>query len=153
VPPDRAGRVVERLLRDDIFSGWGLRSLSADHPTYDPLSYHVGSVWPHDTAIAVAGFRRYGFHDLADRLAQAVLDAAGAFPLARLPEVFSGLTRTEQSRPVPLPPTSVPQLAIWRSSTDQAADASADLLTVANAPQAWSASAVIWLVAGRSAPR
>ena len=60
VPPERAGRVVERLLRDDMWSGWGIRTLSSDHVAYNPFSYHTGTVWPHDNAVIAGGFRRYG---------------------------------------------------------------------------------------------
>ncbi len=134
VPEARAGRVVARLMRDDVFSGWGLRCLSAAHPTYNAFSYHVGSVWPHDTAIAASGFRRYGFEEAARRLERAVLEAAAAFPLARLPEVFSGLERQPDSPPVPL------------IATTTSRHASPGLLTEANAPQAWSASTVIAIV-------
>ena len=62
VPPERAGRVVERLMADDMWSGWGIRTLSSDHAAYNPFSYHTGSVWPHDNAMIAGGFRRYG-HD------------------------------------------------------------------------------------------
>ena len=58
VPPERAGRVVERLLADDMWSGWGVRTLSSEHPAYNPFSYHTGSVWPHDNAMIAGGFRR-----------------------------------------------------------------------------------------------
>lgn len=148
VEPDRAAQVVERLMAPDIFSGWGLRTLASSHPAYDPFAYHRGSVWPHDTAIAVAGLRRYGFSTEADRLARAMLQAAAGFPLARLPEVFAGIDRTVNSRPVSLASTSVAQVASWRSSRDGPHGAAANLLTEANGPQAWAASAVISLVRG-----
>jgi hypothetical protein len=168
VSVERASRVVARLMREDMFSGWGLRCLSAAHPTYDPFSYHVGSVWPHDTALAVMGLRRYGFIDEADRLARALLDAAACLPLARLPEVFSGLARVAGEPPAPLTPTELAQATTWGRSADPAdtadrADAAdpegasvravPGLLMEANGPQAWSASAVISLVnwRGRSA--
>ena len=60
VPPDRARRVAERLLAPDLNSGWGIRTLSADHPAYNPYSYQNGSVWPHDNSLTALGFKRYG---------------------------------------------------------------------------------------------
>jgi glycogen debranching enzyme len=104
----RAEQVVRRLLRRDMFSGWGIRSLSAENPGYDPLGYHVGCVWPHDTAIAAEGMRRYGFREEASRLATSLLEAAAAFG-NRLPELFSGVERDETGVPVPYPGALVPQ--------------------------------------------
>jgi glycogen debranching enzyme len=89
-------------------SGWGLRTLSSAHPAYNPLSYQLGSVWPHDTALAAAGMTRYGFRDEAWRLARALLDAAGAFEDDRLPELFCGFDRSEDL-PVPYREANVPQ--------------------------------------------
>ena len=77
VPPERAGRVVQRLLAPDMSSGWGIRTLSADHPAYNPHSYQNGSVWPHDNGLIALGFRRYGFADEASRIARDISDAAG----------------------------------------------------------------------------
>jgi glycogen debranching enzyme len=151
VPPGRAPQVAERLLASDVFSGWGLRTLSERHCAYDPFSYHRGSVWPHDTAIAVAGLRRYSHHAAADRLTSALLDAAERFPLARLPEAFSGLPRAGRSRPAPLRPTVQRQPPAWRSSPDQLPDRPVELLTDANGPQAWAASSVISVVTSRAA--
>ncbi len=153
VSPERAGLVADRLLAEDLFSGWGLRTLSERHPAYDPFSYHRGSVWPHDTAIAVAGLRRYGFAAAADRLAEALLEAADRFPLGRLPEAFSGLPRTGRSRPVPLRPTAVTQVASFGQTRDPGPPETAELLTEANGPQAWAASAAISLILGRSRSR
>ncbi|MHB9144980.1 MAG: amylo-alpha-1,6-glucosidase [Symbiobacteriia bacterium] len=96
---DHGAAVARRLLAPDLFSGWGLRTLSSRERRYDPLSYHNGSVWPHDTAIAAAGLVRYGQREEAARLAEALLDAAAAFPQGRLPELFSG----EERRPGVLP--------------------------------------------------
>src|SRR5262249_51140033 len=75
VPPERAGRVVARLLADDMWSGWGVRTLSSDHPAYNPFSYQNGSVWPHDNAMIAGGFRRYGFAPEAAKVAKATLAA------------------------------------------------------------------------------
>jgi glycogen debranching enzyme len=104
----KAAAVVRRLLRDDLFGGWGIRTLSTDNPGYDPLGYHIGCVWPHDTAIAAEGMRRYGFRKEAARLAHALLDAAAAFE-HRLPEVFAGTERDASGVPVPYPDALSPQ--------------------------------------------
>jgi glycogen debranching enzyme len=108
VDEGRAAQVVRRLMRQDLFSGWGIRSLSSEMEGYDPLGYHIGCVWPHDTAIAAEGMRRYGFRDEASRLATCLLEAAAAFE-NRLPEVFSGFDRDETGVPVPYPDALVPQ--------------------------------------------
>lgn len=109
VPPDRAVRVAARVLAPDMWSGWGIRTLSADHPAYDPFSYHRGSVWPHDNALVAAGLRRAGLHEQAARVARGVLDAAAAFEGAHLPELFAGVPRGETSVPVPYRDACIPQ--------------------------------------------
>jgi glycogen debranching enzyme len=109
VPRDRAGRVVERLMADDMWSGWGIRTLSSDHVAYNPFSYHTGSVWPHDNAMAAGGFRRYGFAEEAARVARGVFDAAERFVAHRLPELFAGLPRQPASFPVQYLNANVPQ--------------------------------------------
>ncbi|MDQ6614006.1 MAG: amylo-alpha-1,6-glucosidase [Actinomycetota bacterium] len=88
VEPERAAKVVERLMAKDMWSGWGIRTLSADHVAYDPLSYQRGSVWPHDNAIAAAGFRAYGFDKEAATVAAGIFDAASRFASVRPPELF-----------------------------------------------------------------
>jgi glycogen debranching enzyme len=109
VPPERAGRVVERLTRDDMWSGWGVRTLSSDHPAYNPFSYHTGTVWPHDNAMIAGGFRRYGFDAEAARVAKGLFDAAERLVGYRLPELFAGLPRHEASFPVQYLGANVPQ--------------------------------------------
>jgi glycogen debranching enzyme len=109
VDEDKAERVVERLLRPDMWSGWGIRTLSADNPAFNPLSYQRGSVWPHDNAIIAAGMKRYGFHEQANRVARGILDAAAHFESYRLPEVFAGLPREEASFPVQYLGANIPQ--------------------------------------------
>ena len=104
----RAGGVVRRLLRDDMFSGWGVRTMSADDAGYNPLEYHNGTVWPHDTAIAAEGMRRYGFREEAAKLCEALLDAAEAFG-NQLPEVFAGFARDETGIPIEYPGALKPQ--------------------------------------------
>lgn len=105
---DRARGVAGRLLEPDMFSGWGLRSLSAAHPAYNPLSYQLGSVWPFDTALAAAGLWRYGILNAGEKLLQAVLEAAGAFEESRLPELFCGMDRSSGG-PVPYEKANSPQ--------------------------------------------
>jgi glycogen debranching enzyme len=109
VPPERARRVVARLMADDMWSGWGVRTLSSDHPAYNPFSYHTGSVWPHDNAMIAGGFRRYGFDAEAARIAKGMFDAAERQLAFRLPELFAGLPRHEASFPVQYLGANVPQ--------------------------------------------
>jgi glycogen debranching enzyme len=90
---EKAHAVAERLIQPDMFSGWGIRTLSADSPNYNPMSYHNGSVWPHDNAIIALGLRRASKPELAARLVQAMLEAGFRFPGARLPELFCGFPR------------------------------------------------------------
>ena len=91
--PDRARRVVERLMAPDMFSGWGVRTLSTTYPTYNPMSYHNGSVWPHDNSLIAQGFVRYGFREEANAIIEALIEAGKRFPNARLPELFCGFQR------------------------------------------------------------
>ncbi|MBO0731237.1 MAG: hypothetical protein J2P57_18415, partial [Acidimicrobiaceae bacterium] len=105
---DKADAVAKRLLSPDMFSGWGIRTLAASMDGYNPLSYHRGSVWPHDNAIAAAGLMRYGYVREAQRVIMAMLDA-GATQRGRLPELFSGLERLELPLVVPFPTSCSPQ--------------------------------------------
>jgi glycogen debranching enzyme len=98
----------------DMWSGWGIRTLSSDHVAYDPFSYQLGSVWPHDNAIAAAGFRNYGLDAEATQVARALLDAASHFDSRRLPELFAGLSRDPGSFPVQYLGANVPQA--WASA-------------------------------------
>jgi glycogen debranching enzyme len=104
----RAAATVRSLMGSDMFSGWGVRTMSTRDAGYNPLEYHNGTVWPHDTAIVAAGMRRYGFHDEAAKLCEALLDAAGAFT-NQLPEVFAGFRRDETDVPVEYPDALKPQ--------------------------------------------
>jgi glycogen debranching enzyme len=104
----RAAAVVRRLMRDDMFSGWGIRSMSSNDAGFNPLEYHNGTVWPHDTAIVAEGMRRYGYREEAGRLCVALLDAAAAFA-NQLPEVFAGFSRDEPEVPVEYPDALTPQ--------------------------------------------
>ncbi len=120
VSRERAAQVAARLTGERLDSGWGIRTLAAGEPGYNPLGYHTGSVWPHDNAIAVAGLKRYGFDDLSNGLATCLLEAAEHAPGFRLPELFCGFDRREVGVPVPYP--------------------------VACSPQAWSAAAPLFIV-------
>lgn len=113
VDDDKAPMVVKRLLNDDMFTGWGIRTLSSEMKRYDPLSYHNGTVWPHDTSIIASGMLRYGFFKEANTIALSLLDAAVSLPLRRLPELFSGYVRREASKPIPYPAANSPQA--WAS--------------------------------------
>jgi glycogen debranching enzyme len=108
----RARAVVRRLLARDLFSGWGVRTLSAEHPAHNPLAYHRGTVWPHDTAIVAEGLRRYGFRDEAAKVCAALFDAAVAFD-NELPELFGGFARDETRTVVEYPDALRPQA--WAS--------------------------------------
>jgi glycogen debranching enzyme len=107
--PGQARRVADRLMRPDLFSGWGLRTLSSDHPVYDPHSYQCGSVWPHDTMFAAAGLRRYGMAAEGWMLMDGLLGAVVSFERAQMPELFAGLQRTPPDVPVPYERANVPQ--------------------------------------------
>jgi glycogen debranching enzyme len=100
VPHSRAAAVAARLVSPELFSGWGVRTLSARAVTYDPCSYHNGSVWPHDSAMAADGLRRSGFPAEAERIARAVLEAGMSFPKRRLPELWCGNDRESDSPPL-----------------------------------------------------
>jgi glycogen debranching enzyme len=117
---ERARRVMERIMEPDLFSGWGIRTLSANHPAYNPLGYHLGSVWPCFTALTVRGLMRHGFDEPAQTLARALFEATKLFDRDRLPELFGGHAR--DARPHP------------------------GLYPNACSPQAWSSGAVILLI-------
>ena len=107
--PEHAASVVERMLSNDLFSGWGVRTLARSNARFNPLGYHVGTVWPHDNAIAAFGFKMYGFEDEANEIATGLFDAAATFPYFRLPELFGGESRTPYHAPVPYPVACRPQ--------------------------------------------
>ena len=94
LPPARARAVASRLVSPEFFTGWGIRTLSSRAINYDPCSYHNGSIWPHDCAIAAAGLRRYGLAREAGVIARSVLEAGMAFPDRRMPELWCGTDRT-----------------------------------------------------------
>jgi glycogen debranching enzyme len=114
--PDHGRRVGETLLSDHLFSGWGIRTLARGEARYNPMSYHNGSVWPHDNAVAAAGLTRYGLQAEALRVLHAMFDVSQSVDLNRLPELFCGFERRAGEGPTRYP--------------------------VACAPQAWSAASV-----------
>jgi len=120
VDKSRAKQTVDRLMAKDMFSGWGIRTLSEKERSYNPIGYHLGTVWPHDNAIIASGFRKYGFDDEARQIFTGIVEASMQFDYYRLPEVFAGFQRSEYNVPVHYP--------------------------VACHPQAWSAGAVPYLV-------
>ncbi|POY37319.1 amylo-alpha-1,6-glucosidase [Solitalea longa] len=117
---DKAVRMAENLLQDDMFSGWGIRTLAKGEKRYNPMSYHNGSIWPHDVAMIASGFSKYGLQEQTIKLVGAMFDASIFIDLQRLPELFCGFTRRKGEGP-----TSYP---------------------VACSPQAWSVGAVFMLL-------
>ena len=117
---DRGRTLAHSLFADDFYGGWGIRTLAKGEARYNPLSYHNGSIWPHDNALIAAGLARYGFKNLAGKLLLALLDVSSMLELNRLPELFCGLERREGEGPT--------------------------LYPVACAPQAWAAAAPFLLI-------
>jgi glycogen debranching enzyme len=109
VPPERAKKVVERLMAPDMWTGWGIRTLSANHPAFNPYNYQTGSVWPHDNAIIAVGFKFYGFGAEAARIAHDISVAATHFLLNQLPELYTAFERNETTFPVQYIGANVPQ--------------------------------------------
>jgi glycogen debranching enzyme len=105
----RAALVMQGLMAEDSFSGWGIRTLSSKEARYNPMSYHNGSVWPHDNAVIAAGFARYGFHEAATRVLAALFDASLHFDLRRTPELYCGFARTRDAGPTLYPVACAPQ--------------------------------------------
>jgi glycogen debranching enzyme len=114
VARDRLPAVVSRLMAPDMFSGWGIRTLSTDHVSYNPLSYHLGSVWAVENATICFGFRRYGFDAEAARLAEGLLSLAQMYAGGRIPETLGGYTRGEHPTPGAYPRSNTPQT--WNAS-------------------------------------
>ncbi len=108
---EHAAAVVRRLMQPDMFTGWGIRTLSSEWPTYNPMSYHNGSVWPHDNALIAEGFARYGFREEAAAVIEGIFEAGKRFPNARLPELFCGFARDLRfsSRPADYLVACIPQ--------------------------------------------
>jgi glycogen debranching enzyme len=107
--PVRARRTAETLMAPDCFSGWGVRTLAGGERRYNPMSYHNGSVWPHDNALVAAGFARYGWREMAARIFGSLFDATLFFDLRRLPELFCGFPRRTGQGPTLYPVACSPQ--------------------------------------------
>jgi glycogen debranching enzyme len=112
---ERARRAAARLFADDMWTGWGIRTLSRDNPAYNPIAYHRGTVWPHDNSLIAMGLRRYGLRDDVARIAEAVFAAAVRFEDHSLPELWSGVPRTRAAVPVPYLDANRPQA--WAAGT------------------------------------
>jgi glycogen debranching enzyme len=106
---EHAQQLAEQLLSPQMFSGWGIRTLSKKSLGYNPLGYHTGTVWPHDNSLIAAGLKRYGFEQAALRVFNAMTDAAKCFPSFRLPELFGGAERQGDNAPVTYPIACQPQ--------------------------------------------
>jgi glycogen debranching enzyme len=109
VNPERASRVIARLLQPDMWSGWGIRTLSTKNPAFNPFSYQNGSIWPHDNGIIAMGCTRYGFSAEAAAIARGISEAASYFVFYRLPELYAGTAREEGAFPVQYLGANVPQ--------------------------------------------
>jgi glycogen debranching enzyme len=106
---DKARAVAELLKQPDMYNAWGIRTLSHHAKRYNPVGYHLGTVWPHDNSIIAVGFRRYGFDVEAHRILSGLVEAAMHFNGYRLPELFAGFAREEYDYPVRFPVACHPQ--------------------------------------------
>jgi glycogen debranching enzyme len=120
VSREHATAVADRLLADDLYSGWGVRTLSSEHPAYNPFAYHLGAVWPVENATIALGLKRYGLDDQLDQLLDGLFDAIAHCRDLRFPEALTGHDRRLVPTPLPYPG--------------------------AQSPQAWSASATVQLL-------
>jgi glycogen debranching enzyme len=109
VPPERAARVVARLMAPEMNTGWGIRTLSNQHAAYNPYSYQDGSVWPHDNSLIALGFKRYGFAADVAAIARGISEAASHFESNQLPELYAGIDRSASPFPVQYLGANVPQ--------------------------------------------
>jgi glycogen debranching enzyme len=107
--PDRAERVAHLLASDGLYSGWGVRTLASGEARYNPMSYHNGSIWPHDNALIAMGLARYGFRDLSMKIFSDMFDAANFLELRRMPELFCGFGRRPGEGPTLYPIACLPQ--------------------------------------------
>lgn len=137
VPKERADRLVKRLFEPDLWCGWGIRTLSSGNPAYNPISYQLGSVWPHDNAAIAMGLKQYGYHQKVNQVAEGIFAAASYFEAGRMPELFGGIERQPGRFPVPYPDANVPQawaagsiFLLIRAMLGLEADATRRLLTV-----------------------
>jgi glycogen debranching enzyme len=113
--PERAAAITEQLLRPDFFSGWGIRTVATGEARYNPMSYHNGSIWPHDNALIALGFARYGNRAAAGRILEAMFAAASYMDLRRLPELYCGFPRRRGRGPTLYPVACAPQA--WAAGT------------------------------------
>jgi glycogen debranching enzyme len=113
--PERAAKIADHLLRPRFFSGWGIRTIAKGEALYNPMSYHNGSVWPHDNALIALGLARYGHKRPLERLFKGLFDAATYFDMRRLPELFCGFQRARGRGPTLYPVACSPQA--WASAT------------------------------------
>ena len=113
--PDHAARLAETLMTPEMFSGWGVRTVAADAPRYNPMSYHNGSVWPHDNALIALGLGRYGFKQAAASIFGGLFGASGHMDLMRFPELFCGFPRRRGTAPTLYPVACQPQA--WAGAT------------------------------------
>jgi glycogen debranching enzyme len=107
--PAHASRIAEGLFGETLCTGWGIRTLAGTEARFNPMSYHNGSIWPHDNALIASGLARYGRTDLAARLCESLFDAAGSFDLRRMPELFCGFRRRAGVGPTRYPVACAPQ--------------------------------------------
>ncbi len=112
---DRAVEVADGLLRPEFFSGWGIRTIANSEARYNPMSYHNGSIWPHDNALIALGFARYDLKRSLERMFKGLFDAASYFEMRRLPELFCGFQRSRGRGPTHYPVACSPQA--WASAT------------------------------------
>ena len=113
--PKRARQIADQFLGEEFFTGWGVRTVAASEARYNPMSYHNGSVWPHDTALIALGFSRYGLRDAAAQLLTGLFDASAFVDLSRLPELFCGFPRRKGEGPTRYPGACAPQT--WASAS------------------------------------
>jgi glycogen debranching enzyme len=113
--PEHAELVMRDMMRPSFFSGWGIRTVAREEPRYNPMSYHDGSIWPHDNSLIAAGFARYGHKAAVDRVFQGLFDAACYMDLRRLPELYCGFQRGRQRGPTLYPVACSPQA--WAAGT------------------------------------
>ena len=114
VPEERVRSVADQLLSEGLWSGWGIRTMASDEAAFNPLSYHNGTVWPHDSALAAWGLARHGHVEASRRIARALIEAAGHFQWS-LPEVFAGFARADTPFPIAYPTAARPQA--WAAGT------------------------------------
>jgi glycogen debranching enzyme len=107
--PEHAKRVADTLFQPESFNGWGVRTVASVEKRYNPLSYHNGSIWPHDNSLVACGLARYGFKNLAGRILMALLDLSSMVEMHRLPELFCGVDRREGEGPTLYPVACSPQ--------------------------------------------